>query len=80
MALGWHWAISKMCLCAKSPTGRVKATPKCLAVMQLNFGNGFLYKLVFHLRHSQQIGEHNGNCLYPKEACSSFETSHRQTH
>lgn len=40
--------------CAKTcPTGGVKVTPKCLAVMQLNFGNGFLYKLVFHLRQSQ---------------------------
>lgn len=49
--------------CAKSPTGGVKATPKCLAVKQLNFGNGFLYKLVFHLRHSQKIREPSGKCV-----------------
>lgn len=46
--------------CTKSPTDGVKAPPKGLEVMQLNFGPGFLHKLVFHLRHSQQIGEQNG--------------------
>lgn len=45
------------------PQGRVKAAPKCLAVKQLNFGSGFLYKLVLHLRHSQQMREHNGKCV-----------------
>lgn len=59
MALSGHKQDSVLG-CAKSPTGRVKAAPKCLAVKQLNFGNGFLYKLVLHLRHSQQIREHNG--------------------
>lgn len=44
--------------CAKRPAGGLKANPKFLAAVQLGFGNGFLYKLAFLLRHSQQIGEH----------------------
>lgn len=46
--------------CAERPIGGVKANPKCLSAMQPDFGNGFLYKLAFHLRHSQQIREHRG--------------------
>lgn len=37
-----------------------KGKPKCLAAMQPDFGNGFPYKLAFHLRYNQQIGEHKG--------------------
>lgn len=64
-ALWWYWlsgAMSKTQCWAvqRGLQGRVKANPKCLAAMQMDFGNGFPYKLAFRLRHNQQIGQHKG--------------------
>lgn len=84
MALWWHWlsgATSKTeCWAVQSPTGRVKANPKWLAVKQLNFGNGFMYKLLFHLRHSQQIRAQWQVCLTQGGMLLIWDLTQTDTH
>lgn len=66
-ALLWYWlsrgtklAYAMCWVKSYSSAGGLKAKPKCLAVIQPDFGSGWWFKLAFHFRHSQQMREHKG--------------------